>query len=170
MGQQFPGHDCHIIGAGIVIRVIGESGAVHKMGVCHSQGGGSLVHFLDKAFFRAGNKFRQSRGTVVGGNHRHALEHFVHGHLLPFLQPNLAAAHTGGMAAGGDGVSKGNFSPVYSLQHQQQGHNFGHAGNGTGRMGVFFVEHRSRGALHQAGGRRGNGNGVGGQNVYGSHR
>ena len=123
--NQLPAHPGDVVGTGQVARG-GQPGAVDKGGVIHAQLPGPLVHPLHKGVLAARDVLGQGHGAVVGGHHCHRLYHVSDGHLLVFLQPDLAAPHGNGVGGGGDHIIPAQAARVDGLHHQQQGHHLCH--------------------------------------------
>ena len=150
--QQLPGHDRDIVGGGPVggrILPIIQPGAVDEVGICHIQLLRPGVHHVHKGRFAAGNMLRHGAGTVVGRGYRDGLDHVGNGHRLSYLQIDLAPALCRRCLGCGDGVLPVDLPGIDGLHDQQHGHDLGHAGGGQGFMGIGFIEHRSRGCIHQ---------------------
>ena len=63
----------------------GETGAVDKVGVCHAQGLGLLVHLVHEGGLAACQALGQGHGAVVARDHGHALDKVGDRELLPLL-------------------------------------------------------------------------------------
>ena len=148
-----PGDEVDIPGGGIVVG-IGQAVGVCKMGPLAAQLRGPLVHQCHKVRNGAGYRFGQNVGSLVGGNNEQAVEKLLHGQHFALLNAGGAAVlvnAVGRLIGGSDGLGNGQIPPVYSLQHQQRGHDLSDAGG----VGLFFfcltVEHSPIGLVHEQG-------------------
>ena len=157
MPDQLPGHEGHVVGAGVVVAVVKQAAAVGEVAVLHAQLLRPLVHPVHKQALAAAEMLRHGHGAVVGRDHGDALKHIADAHLLPRLQIHAAAAEGGGPLAGGDRVTKPGFAAFNVLHDQQHGHHLGDAGGEKPLMTVFFINQLPRFLLHQH--RRGRGDG-----------
>ena len=147
VAQQCPAHKGDIHGAGDVA-VGGQTGAVQKVGMLHTQLLRPTVHPLHKGALTAGHCLPQCHRRIVSGGDCHRFEQIVHTHLLPLLQINLASAHPGGMGRGGHHGVRREQSGVHRLAHQQHRHNLGHRRRLQHLMGIFLPEHRTAPGVH----------------------
>ena len=140
MADQLTGHNGDIPGRGHMA-VSRQTVAVLEMGVCHTQLCGPLIHPGHKGLLGARQMLRQRHGTVVGRSHCHRFEHFIHRHLLVFLQVDLTASHAGRIGRGGHHLIQGDLTTLQGLHHQKHGHHLGDAGRFSGRVGILFIKH-----------------------------
>ena len=104
----------------------GQAVAVAEVGVLHAQLLSAAVHLFHKSALAPGDLLRQRHGRVVPRRHRYGFQQVMNGHLLPFRQEHLAAAHGGGVGGTGDHILQVQLPLFDSLYHQQHGHDLGH--------------------------------------------
>ena len=138
-----------------MLRVVRQSRTIDEVRILHAELLRALVHPFDKGLLGAGDLLGHGDGAVVGGGHGDALEHFVYRHLLALLQPDLAAAHGRGVAAGGHHVVFRQRAAFDLFGDQQQGHDLRHTRGRHALVPVFLVQKRAGRPLHKDGGRRG---------------
>ena len=140
LAHQLCRHEPDIIGRG-QMAFCRQTAGVDKVGIFHAQLFGAGIHHGNKALLRACQVLPQRHGAIVGRNHRHALEHLPHRQHLALFQPDLTAAHGGGVGRGGHRVFQLDAPAVDGFAHQQQGHHLGDAGRLPGGVGILFKEH-----------------------------
>ena len=132
----------------------GQAAGVDEVRVVHAQLRGAGVHPLHKSVLAAREVLAERDGGVVAGDDAHGLDEVADAHLLPFFEPDLAAAHGRGVGGAGHEVVVGERSGVDRLHRQQQRHDLGDAGGLAGRVLVLGIEHRAGLLFHEDGGRR----------------
>ena len=155
VAHQFPRHQGNVIGRGQMPLGV-KAATVDELGVLHSKLLRPVVHPGYKDLLAACHGFGQRNGTVVGRGQHHAFEKLLYRHLLPFLQPHLAAAHGAGVSRCGDHIGQRQLPSIDGLGRQQQCHHLGDTGRRHGPMGILFVQHRAI-RMHQQRRRRGKG-------------
>ena len=146
--DQLARHQRNITGRGEV-SLGRKAGAVDKVRVVHAQLLRTLVHAGNKRLLASGQMLAQRHGCVVARNHAHCLDQLLHAHLLSLFQPDLAAAHGGGVSRAGHRIVVGQRAGIDRLHRQQQRHHLGDAGRLARRVFVLCVKHRAGALFHQ---------------------
>ena len=89
---QFGEHYRGVVRAAILLRRR-QSGAVHEIGIVHSQLFCLGIHHTDKAFHRAGLSFRKRHACVVSGSHYRGLDQLLSFVFAVRIEKRLTSAH-----------------------------------------------------------------------------
>ena len=150
--QYRPGQNGHIVGGGVVVRVIQTIG-VCKVGVVHAQLGGLFVHLRHEALHVSPAVACNGQGRVVARGEHQPVEQSLQGDLLLRLEVHGRALRPRPLTL--DGYRGGQVGMEF--HRHQGGHQFGDAGDAPLFPGVFLIEHPPALFVHQDG--RGGGQG-----------
>ncbi len=149
MAEEFPPDQSHIVGAGIVLRIMQAAGG-GKMRVHAAQFPGPRVHHSGKIVLASRHLLGEGHGHLIGGGHKETVEAFLHRHLFSDVDADIGA-----VAVDAENSFIGETDHLVHLQifeGQQGRHQLGDAGGVAAGMDVLAVEDGAGLRFHQDGG------------------